>query len=174
VILNAAECIYSARSLDSARIFALSFITNFIGLTVPVVGTSSCDGWLGADEFVTNTVSWAVTVHKTLLLLTANLFIVWVSEESLRTGADSLVTPGGALSIATTDNWTSAGIFTLKQTILPANTGVRLVTVHIIGAARFLDTQSILTAVEWGALCGVLTLTDTGATITQLVVQTLS
>ena len=41
VILNAAECIYSARSLDSARIFALSFITNFIGLTVPVVGTSS-------------------------------------------------------------------------------------------------------------------------------------
>ena len=139
-----------------------------------MVTNVTCDGWLGANEFVTNTVSRAVTVHKTLLLLTANLFIVRVSEESLGTGADSLVTQRGALSIATTDHRTRAGIFTLKQTILPANTGVRLVAVDIIGAARFLDTQAVLTAMEWGALCGVLTLADTGATIAQLVVQTLS
>jgi len=174
VILNTAECIYSTGSLDSTRVFALSFVAHFIGLTVSVVGAGSCDGWLGANEFVTHTVSWAVTIHKTLLLLTPNFFIVRVPEKSLRTGADSLVTSGGALSIAATNNRPSAGVLTLKQTILPPNTGVCLVTVDIIGAARLLDTQPILTAVKRGALCGVLALADTGASVTQLVIQTLS
>ena len=41
VTLNAAECIYSARSLNSARIFALSFIAHFIGLAVSIICTSS-------------------------------------------------------------------------------------------------------------------------------------
>ena len=139
-----------------------------------MVTNVTCDGWLGANEFVTHTVSWAVTIHKTLLLLTPNFFIVRVPEKSLRTGADSLVTSGGALSIAATNNRPSTGVLTLEQTILPPNTGVSLVAVDIIGAARFLDTQPILTAVKRGALCGVLALADTGASVTQLVIQTLS
>jgi hypothetical protein len=93
MVLNTTECIYSARSLNSARILALSFVAHFTGLAVPVVGTGSCDGWLGAEEFVTNTVSWAVSIHQTLLLLTANLLIVWIPEEAIRASTDSLVTP---------------------------------------------------------------------------------
>ena len=107
---------------------------------------------LGAEEFVTDAVSWTVSIHQTLLLLTPCLLIIGVSEESIRTRADWFVTSGRALSIATTDDRSSTGVLALKQTRVPAHTGVRVTTVHIIGAAGLLDTETILTGVQGRAL----------------------
>ena len=84
------------------------------------------------------------------------------------------MTSGGALSIPPTDDWAGTGVFTLKESVLSADTGIDILTVNIIAAARLLDTETVLTAVKRRTLGVVLTLADTAPSVTQLVVQTVS
>ena len=132
------------------------------------------DNGLGTEELGTGAVTWTVSIHQTLLLLTTNLLIIGVSKESIRTRTLGLVTSGGALSIPPTDDWASTSVFTLKESVFSADTGVHFITVHIIAAARLLDTEAVLTAVERRTLGVVLTFADTAPSVTQLVVQAVS
>ena len=84
------------------------------------------------------------------------------------------MTSGGALSIPPTDDWAGTGVFTLKESVLSADTSIDILTVNIIAAARLLDTETVLTAVKRRTLGVVLTLADTAPSVTQLVVQTVS
>ena len=107
---------------------------------------------LSTEELAADAVSGTVSVDQTLFLLTSSLLIIGVTKESIRTGADRFVTPGLALSIATTDDWSSTRVLTLKQTRVTTNTCISISTVHIIGAARLLDTETVLTRVQWRTL----------------------
>ena len=129
---------------------------------------------LGAEELGTGAVSGTISIHQTLLLLTANLLIIGVSEESIRTGTLGFVTSGGALSVPTTDDWASTSIFTLEESVFSADTGVQITTVNIVATARLLDTETVLTTVERRTLRVVLTLADAAPSVTQLVVQAVS
>ena len=129
---------------------------------------------LGAEEFVTDAVSWTVSIHQTLLFLTAGLLIIWISEESIRTRADWFVTASRALSIATTDDRSSTSVLAFKQTGVTTHTCVSVTTVHIIGAPGLLDTETILASVQRWTLGVVRALGNTTAAITQLVVKTVS
>ena len=84
------------------------------------------------------------------------------------------MTSGGTLSIPATNDWTSAGVLALKEARLPAHTRVLVTTVHVIGATGLLDTEAVLAAVEGRTLARVTALGDAAASITQLVVQTVS
>ena len=130
--------------------------------------------WLGTEELGTGAVTWTVSIHQTLLLLTTNLLIIGVSKESIRTRTLGFVTSGGALSIPPTDDWAGTGVFTLKESVFPADTGVHVLTVHVVAAARLLDAEAVLTAVKRRTLGVVLTLADTAPSVTQLVVQAVS
>ena len=90
---------------------------------------------LGAEELVAGAVSWTVSIHQTLLLLTACLLVIGVSEESVWTCADWSVATSRALSIATTDDGASTGVLAFKETGVATHTGVSVPAVHIIGAA---------------------------------------
>ena len=83
-----------------------------------------------------------------MLLLTTNLLIVGVSEESIRTRTLGFVTSGGALGVPTTDDWAGTSIFTLEESVFSADTGVHVLTVHVVATARLLDAEAVLTAVE--------------------------
>ena len=132
------------------------------------------DNGLGAEELGTGAVSGTISIDQTLLLLTTNLLIVGVSEESIRTRTLGLVTSGGALGIPTTDDWSRTGVFTLEESVFSADTGVDILTVNIVATARLLDTEAVLAAVERRTLGVVLTLADTAPSVTQLVVQAVS
>ena len=107
---------------------------------------------LSTEELAADAVSGTVSVYQTLFLLTSSLLIIGVTKESIRTGADRFVTTGLTLSIATTDDWSSTRVLTLKQTRVTSNTCISVSTVHIIGAARLLDTETVLTRVQWRTL----------------------
>ena len=78
----------------------------------------------------------------------------------------------GALGVPPADDWTSAGVFTLEQAVVPAHAGVAVPTVHVVTAARLLDTEAGLAAVEGRTVGAVLALADTAPAVTELVVQT--
>ena len=78
----------------------------------------------------------------------------------------------GALGVPPADDWTSAGVFTLEQAVVPAHAGVAVPTVHVVTAARLLDTEAGLAAVEGRTVRTVLALADTAPAVTELVVQT--
>ena len=99
-----------------------------------VTNVHTCYGWLGTNEFVTNAVAGTVAVHQTLLLLTANFLIVWITEEAIGTGAHWLVASCSALSIPTTNDRSSTGVLAFKKPIFSADTGVCLIAVNIVGA----------------------------------------
>ena len=107
---------------------------------------------LSTEELAADAVSGTVSVDQTLFLLTSSLLIIGVTKESIRTGADRFVAPGLALSIATTDDWSSTRVLTLKQTRVTSNTCISVSTVHVIGAARLLDAETVLTRVQWRTL----------------------
>ena len=81
---------------------------------------------------------------------------------------------GRANSVAAADDRAGAGVLALKDPVLAPDAGVRLATVDVGGAARLLDAEALLTGVEQRTLAGLLALGHTGATHTDLIVETLS
>ena len=79
---------------------------------------------------------------------------------------------GCALCIPAADDRAGARVLALEQPAVPAHTGVAVTTIHIIRAARLLDTQTVLAAVQGRALGVVLALGNAAASVAELVVQT--
>ena len=79
---------------------------------------------------------------------------------------------GCALCIPAADDRAGARVLALEQPAVAAHAGVGVTTIHVVGAARLLDTQTVLAAVQGRALGVVLALGNAAASVAELVVQT--
>jgi len=161
------EGIEAAGALDAARVLALALVTNFARLAVPIGGAGTCDRWLDTDEVLADALADTVTIDKALLLLASNLLIACISKESLRTGADRAMASGSAPGISATYDRTSTDIFTLKESVLTANTGVCVSALLVIRAPGLQDTNPTgLAGVQGWTLAVVCALADTTSAVT--------
>ena len=79
---------------------------------------------------------------------------------------------GCALCIPAADDRAGARVLALEQPAVAAHAGVAVTTIHVVRAARLLDTQTVLAAVQGRALGVVLALGNAAASVAELVVQT--
>ena len=135
VTTDTALSIQTACPLIIARILALSALAHLAVAAVRVRHTRARQLRPDTRVLIAHQVTTTIAVHAALDLLTADLLVVRVAVEAVRTGAHRAVGFGRADGVAAANDRATAHVLALKEAVFTAHTSVALTAIQVVGAA---------------------------------------